>query len=80
MSSELSHRGEMNYLIRHLKEINESYFAHLKEALGCGLLIVFAGIACIVHAFLPFLFEKTATNLLTRLKCRFDKRLGSNDK
>ena len=65
----------MSFLTKHLKEVNESYFAHLKEALVCGILIVIVGVACVIHAFIPFLFEKTATNLLSRLKYRFGKRL-----
>ncbi|GGG00630.1 MULTISPECIES: DUF6356 family protein [Cysteiniphilum] len=67
----------MNYLTKHLNDINEGYFQHAKEALYCGVLMIAAGIFCSIHAILPFLFEKTASSILNKLQQRFKKRLGS---
>ena len=51
----------------HPASVNETYIEHLKAALffACNLLI--AAIVVTVHAFLPFLFEKTASDIIHKL-------------
>ena len=46
---------------KHLASCNESYIEHLINAALFGAKLVIAGIACIVHAILPFLFVNTAS-------------------
>tara|TARA_B100000214_G_C23708328_1_gene508530 strand:- start:433 stop:621 length:189 start_codon:yes stop_codon:yes gene_type:complete len=56
-----------NTLAKHLEEANMTYFQHLMRALRFSTLLISAGIACLVHAFLPFVFEKTASNLISEI-------------
>ncbi|MCF6764730.1 DUF6356 family protein [Thiotrichales bacterium 19S3-7] len=51
----------------HPNSIGESYFKHMQNALSFGSYLIYAGIACVVHALLPFLFKDTATNQLAKL-------------
>ncbi|MBK2124065.1 DUF6356 family protein [Fangia hongkongensis] len=64
----------MHFFSKHLHEVNESYFQHLKEAAYCGGLMIIAGIACTIHAIFPFLLQKTASKILQKLQTRFTKR------
>ena len=51
----------------HPASVGETYFGHLFSALSfCGKMTI-ALMACLVHAFLPFLFEKTGSQMITRL-------------
>ena len=63
----------LNKLLEHPKEQGESYFEHFFYAFKCGLLLSIAGIACIIHSFIPFIFKKTATNIarnVLRARCK----------
>lgn len=51
----------------HPRSVGETYLQHMGVASRCGASMVLAGAACLVHAVLPFLFERTASNCLTRL-------------
>ena len=44
----------------HPRSIGESYGQHLVSATGFGLTMLWAGLACLVHAIFPFLFTATA--------------------
>ena len=61
----------------HPASYNESYIQHLINAALFGAKLVIAGIACIVHAILPFLFVDTASNQVKKLneelKSRFQQ-------
>jgi len=46
----------------HPRDIGESYGEHAGHALDIGLRLLFAGFACLVHALLPGLFIRNATN------------------
>jgi len=56
--------------VDHPSSVGESYLEHLVQALGFGLRMIAAGCACIVHAFLPFLFVNTASRQVTLLYSR----------
>ena len=43
--------------MKHLKENNETYLEHMKCALGISLLLLKSGTKCLIHAFVPPLFE-----------------------
>lgn len=54
----------------HPASVNETYIQHLLSASSFGIRMVFAGIACLVHAALPFLFVSTASNSIRELHNR----------
>ncbi|HYE50209.1 MAG TPA: DUF6356 family protein [Azospirillaceae bacterium] len=51
----------------HPASVGESYGEHMAAAGGFGLRLVLAGLACLVHAVLPFLFERTASDAVRAL-------------
>lgn len=54
----------------HPQSVGESYVEHLAHASYFGFRMVFAGCACLIHALLPFLFEKTGSKAITNLHNR----------
>jgi len=48
----------------HLKDINETYFKHMKFAQRCGFRMVLGGLACIVHSIIPSIFVTTASDTM----------------
>ena len=54
----------------HPTSVGESYGEHLLTASGFGLRMVLAGLACMVHALLPFLFVKTGSVQISTLHDR----------
>ncbi|MHC4792484.1 MAG: DUF6356 family protein [Planctomycetota bacterium] len=52
----------MNLLTDHPHERDLTYFEHLRWALWSGVRMIFSGLACVIHAFLPFLFKNMASN------------------
>ena len=57
----------MGLFTDHPATVGESYVEHLEMASGFGFRMVLAGLACLVHAVLPFLFEKTGSRAITEL-------------
>jgi hypothetical protein len=57
----------MNIFTNHPKNIGESYWEHLWHAGKFAVLMMVAGIACLIHAIFPFLFEQTASNILFKM-------------
>ncbi len=61
----------------HPASVGETYFGHLISALSfCGKMTI-ALMACLVHAFLPFLFEKTGSQMICKL---MDDMVHNRDK
>ncbi len=54
--------------MKHLKEHNITYFAHLKKAVSIGTRMIASGFCCCVHGFLPFTFTTTASNTIKKIK------------
>lgn len=54
----------------HPHSVGESYFQHLGVALSFTWSLAYATFACLVHAFLPFLFVKTGSQMITKLNER----------
>ena len=52
---------------QHPADVNETYFQHLKVALSFSGRFCLGALAALVHAFFPFLFEKTGSKLITEL-------------
>ena len=61
----------------HPASVGETYFSHLFSALGFCAKLTLALIACLIHSFLPFLFEKTGSQMITKL---MDEMVHHRDK
>ncbi|MGE0658162.1 MAG: DUF6356 family protein [Reyranellaceae bacterium] len=51
----------------HPQSVGESYAEHAAVASGFGVRLLLAGLACLVHAVLPFLFVKTGSAMIEQL-------------
>lgn len=54
----------------HPATVNETYGEHLLTAWSFGLRLIGAGLACMVHGLLPFLFVRTGSDTIKRLHAR----------
>lgn len=54
----------------HLQKSQKGYFDHFYHAFILGLVLIYAGIASILHAFLPFLFPAYSANKVTWMYIR----------
>jgi hypothetical protein len=67
----------------HPASVDETYGEHMAAAGGFALRLFLAGLACAVHAVLPFLFEKTASAMVDALHDRMvanrRRRAGNPD-
>jgi hypothetical protein len=59
---------------RHLSEAGESYAQHLLFALVVGTMLVGAGLACVLHALMPALCQRTASQTVQALTELFRDR------
>lgn len=55
---------------KHPDSVGESYTEHMGTALSFAGPLLLATLCCLVHAFLPFLFEKTGSQIITGLHDR----------
>jgi len=67
----------MNLFTKHPNSIGETYFEHLFFALISGVQLVWGGLACIIHAFLPFLFQTTGSQIAKKIASNVTKRQQS---
>ena len=51
----------------HPRSVGETYAEHFGIAVRFGLALVSAGIACLLHALVPALFERTGSRTVKRL-------------
>ena len=54
----------------HPASVGESYGEHLFRAVNFGTRMVFAGLACLLHGVLPFLFVRTGSRAIAELNDR----------
>jgi hypothetical protein len=54
----------------HPASVGESYGEHMGRAVCFGSRMVLAGLACLVHGVLPFLFVRTGSRTITELNER----------
>jgi len=59
---------------RHLAEAGENYFEHMRFAVSVGLMLVAAGLGCIIHGLVPGLCTKTASRTVDELRRLFAER------
>lgn len=57
-------------LFKHPRSVGESYGEHLLVAGSFGVSMVGAGLACLVHAIVPCLFERTGSKTIEHLHGR----------
>ena len=60
--------------LKHPREVGESYLEHAGVAAGVGVQLLWAGAACMVHALLPSVFQKTASQTIVRLHGKVTQR------
>ncbi len=51
----------------HPRDVGESYGEHFATAAGFGVRMVVGGVACIIHALIPALFVRTASETVKSL-------------
>lgn len=61
---------KQNWMTSHLEEVDETYTEHMQRACGFSLWMILGGLACLVHAFFPFLFERTGSRCIENLHDR----------
>ncbi len=54
----------------HPASVDETYTEHMGMACSFAARMVAGSIACLIHAFLPFLFVKTASSMIDELHDR----------
>ncbi len=62
----------------HPASVGESYAQHLQAAAGFGAKLWLAGLLCMIHAFLPFLFVRSASAMVERLHDRMIRHRKRN--
>jgi len=62
----------------HPRSVDESYLEHLAFATRFSMILLAAAGAALIHALLPFLFEKTASRIVARLYERTKDRGTTN--
>jgi len=58
----------------HPASVGETYGEHCRVASGVGVRLLGAGLACLVHGLLPWLFATTASRTVSDLHARFRNR------
>ncbi|WP_417432213.1 DUF6356 family protein [Kiloniella sp.] len=56
-----------NLFIDHPQAVNETYFEHMGQALYFSFNMCLGFFVCFCHAFIPGAFEKTGSQLVTKL-------------
>lgn len=51
----------------HPATVNETYTRHFRVSAGVGLTMIGGGLACLVHALLPFVFTTRGSETIARL-------------
>lgn len=54
----------------HPASVDETYAEHMVVATTFSVQLLFGGIVCLIHAFLPFLFVKTGSSIIESLNDR----------
>ncbi len=61
----------------HPETVGETYGGHLVVATGFGVRMVLGGLACLVHAVLPFAFVTTGSRTIRELHDHMGRRSGA---
>ena len=60
--------------LQHPRSLDENFYQHMKCALSFAFALFVAGSAVLVHALIPCLFQKTASNIIAKLHERMTTR------
>jgi len=60
--------------LSHPETVDETYGEHFSFALGFSLRLIGAGLAALVHAIIPCLFETTASRMIREMNARIVSR------
>jgi hypothetical protein len=60
--------------VDHPRSVNEGYLTHAGVALRFSLLLLGAGMAALVHAFVPALFKTSASSMIRKLHAEMASR------
>lgn len=60
--------------LAHPASVNETYFQHMRFAIGFAGALAFAAGAALVHAVVPALCQTTASRIIRRLHARLSAR------
>ena len=58
----------------HPRNVGETYMEHQAFALGFSMRMFAAAFAALIHALLPFAFEKTASSIVREMVAEMDRR------
>ena len=59
-----------SHFTAHPQSVGETYTEHLGMATWFGLRMMFAGLACLIHGILPFMFVRTGSRAIIELNDR----------
>jgi hypothetical protein len=59
--------------MKHLEEQGETYFQHMKHAMGIAFLLVSTGVKCFIHALVPPLFVCCVSSRLTEINAKVNR-------
>ena len=65
-----------NIFTKHPNEVGETYFEHMYNAMRYSLTFLFLFVIDFVHAILPFLFKKTASDIVCEMSSDMECRKG----
>ena len=57
----------LDFFVKHPRSLGETWFEHFSTAVAFGAHMIAGGLACIVHAICPALFERTASRTVAAL-------------
>lgn len=60
--------------IQHPQSVDETYFEHMRFAGWFATQLLAAGLAALIHAIIPCLFEKTASRMIQNMHARLTNR------
>lgn len=60
----------VEHFTAHPESVGETYTEHFGTAMWFSLRMILAGLACMVHAVLPFVFVRTGSRAITELNDR----------
>ena len=66
--------GLARSFVDHPHSVGESYREHFSVALGFGMRLIGAGLACVVHACVPAWFTRTGSRAVSELARELDAR------
>ena len=66
-----------NIFTEHPKSVGESYLLHGRNALGYALTFLLLFFIALIHAILPFLFVRTASDIVCEMSADMECRKGN---